>query len=42
MTDSPTLSTTGTSPVHSVTGLRKSYELGKDSIPVLQGLSLDV
>jgi len=42
MTDSPTLSTTETSPALSVTGLRKSYELGKDSIPVLQGLSLDV
>ena len=42
MTDSPPLPTAIPSPALSVTDLRKSYQLGKDSIPVLQGLSLDV
>jgi len=42
MTDSPPAPTADTSPALNVAGLRKSYRLGKDSIPVLQGLSLDV
>ena len=42
MTDSPPAPTADTSPALNVADLRKSYRLGKDSIPVLQGLSLDV
>lgn len=42
MTDSPAPSAAETDPALRVAGLRKSYALGKDTIPVLQGLSLEV
>lgn len=42
MTNAPLPSTADTAPALCVSDLRKSYQLGKDSIPVLQGLSLDV
>lgn len=42
MTETPLPATTETAPALSVSDLRKSYRLGKESIPVLQGLSLEV
>lgn len=42
MTNAPLPSTADTAPALWVSDLRKSYQLGKDSIPVLQGLSLNI